>query len=216
MRALLLAISLLMTASHVFAAPLGPNVEALGVGTRIYVLRGLGDETFSQGVDEIGALLKQHSPRAVVQVGNWYEWQAFAADAVNHPSDRLVFIGFSMGSMAAAGGANHLAARGLAVKVIGIDPMCAAPSVERSPLIEAVNFYATPCVSGRDGTMVNARNVKVQVGDGTLAGHISFPSNPVVQALVIREALTGEMRPSPPSVTHQSPGRQSASRRSAL
>src|SRR5918997_4565906 len=99
MRALLLAISLLATGSQVFAAPLGHNVESLGAGTRIYVLRGLGDETFSQGVDEIGALLKQRSPRAVVQVGNWYEWQAFAADAANYPNDRLVFLRFSPGAM---------------------------------------------------------------------------------------------------------------------
>jgi hypothetical protein len=204
MRATLLLAAFLLISLHAWASSRGQAEHGAVQATRIYVMRGLGDKAFSQGVDEIGALLKQRVPGAVVHVGNWHEWELFSAEAMQHPTDHVVFVGFSMGSAAAGLAAKQLAARRIPVKVIGLDPMCAAPAVDRDPHIEAVNFYATGCWGARDGRMINARNVRLPGFEGDLVGHIAFPSNPAIQALVLDEVLKANFRQMPSHVSTKS------------
>ena len=175
------AVALLLAATLGGTAAPGHAQDA--ATTRVYLMRGLGGRATSGGVDEIGMRIRQTSPDAVVRVGDWEEWPAFAADAAGHPRDRIVFVGFSMGAKAAGLAADRLAAGGAPVTVIGLDPYCVDAAVAPSRLVRAVSFYAN--TSGAAGRMAGAANLRV--GEGL--DHLAFPRSPQVQALVIGAAL---------------------------
>lgn len=185
-------ITALVLAAALTVAPGAPAQSPVPgpAGTRVYLMRGLGGQATSDGVDEIGMRIGRAAPDAVVQVGDWEAWQAFAADAARHPGDRIVLIGFSMGARAAGLAADRLAARRIPVTVIGLDPYCVDAAVSPGPYVRAVSFYANTC--GANGRMAGAANVRVD--DATPLDHLAFPRSPRVQALVIGEALRGEAR----------------------
>ena len=161
----------------------------------VYMLRGFGDGLTSGAVDDLGAVVARAVPGALVRVLNWHEGDEVFDDALAHAGEPIVLVGFSLGSESASEVANRLARRGIPTKVVGLDPMCAAPSVRRTPLIDAVNVYATPCGGPGGGRMQGARNVRLPpspsggTGLFALGEHAAFPMRPPVQSLVVGEIL---------------------------
>lgn len=147
--------------------------------TRAYGMRGLGGLLLSNSMDEVGARLSGH---AIVQVGGWESWQAFAEDAAKHPHDRIVFYGHSMGAWGAAQAANWLKARGITAHVVGLDPLCTFPHVAKG--VPAINYYSNSC--GPPGVMVGARNIYV----GSYF-HVTIGSHVEIQNRMIASILGG-------------------------
>ncbi|MGE7416310.1 hypothetical protein [Methylobacterium tarhaniae] len=158
---------------------------------RIYLMRGYGGTMTSSGIDEIGRKLQKQMPERPIMVGNWEDWEFFVADALANRAARVVLVGFSKGSEAAAQAAGELASRQIRVKVIGLDPFCMAPVVARLPEIEAINFYRNSCGSVADGTMAGAENVRLGDTGSGLSDHLAVQHDPAVQALVVEAALGG-------------------------
>lgn len=167
----------------------GPETRASST-TRVYVLRGLGDRLTSSAMDDLAVRISQRSARAAVWTANWHEWRSLVADAISHPGDRIVFVGFSMGAASAGLAANELAAAAIPSTVIAVDPMCADASVMPTPLVKAVNFYANLC--GSNGLMAGATNVRVSTDDFGPLDHLSFPTNPHVQGLILDRVFGAE------------------------
>lgn len=163
-----------IAASVILTSPFECNAA-----TRAYGMRGLGGLLLSNSMDQVGARLQG---RAVVQVGGWESWQAFAQDASQHPRDRIVFYGHSMGAWGAVQAANWLKARGITAHVVGLDPLCTFPRVAKG--VPAINYYSNSC--GSPGVMVGARNVYV----GSYF-HITIGSHVEIQNRMIASILGG-------------------------
>lgn len=170
-------------------------VMALALGTcsatapataanRDYLMRGLGGLILSNGMDQLGAKLRKRGD--VVTVGKWEQWKQFAADALRHPKDTIYFIGHSQGAAEAVAAANYLITKGLKVHVIGIDPLCTHPVVNKG--VDAVNFFRSNYVWGDipcNGLMYGA--VKKQTDVGYLRdSHIYVGSDPRMHAIVLK------------------------------
>lgn len=156
---------------------------------RIYLMRGYGGAITSSGIDEIGRKLQVQAGERPVLVGNWEDWRDFVADALANRAARVVLVGFSKGSEAAAQAAGELAARQVRVKVVGLDPFCMKPVVARLPEIDAVNFYRNSCGGIADGTMDGAENIRLGPEGGGLSDHLVMQHDPAVQAVVMEAVL---------------------------
>src|SRR5438477_1818117 len=66
---------------------------------RAYVMSGLFGE-LSGTMSQIGDRLRARG--VIVQVGSWVRESSYAADACTHRQDRIIFVGHSLGAMAAA------------------------------------------------------------------------------------------------------------------
>ena len=154
------------------------GVQRADAATRAYLMRGLGGMVLSTGMDQIGSLLRRHG--VIVVVGHWWDREAFVADALRHPHDRIIFGGHSMGDWASFIAGAELRARHVNVRVVGLDPLCTGPVM--TPGLDAVNLWGNRC--GALGPVQGAKNIYLPV-----SGHIEFPSNPIVQRRAIAEML---------------------------
>jgi pimeloyl-ACP methyl ester carboxylesterase len=143
---------------------------------RVYVMNGLFGELITNAMNQIGDKLRARG--AIVQVGSWVEESSFVADACAHRGDRVVFIGHSMGAVAAAGAVSQAKACGVRrVSMVGVDPPATGSVVSRGA--HAVNF-----VGALDAPIKGARNVPV-----TGHNHIAIVNDPVMQKRIVTEAL---------------------------
>jgi hypothetical protein len=157
---------------------LGSHAEA---ATRVYLMRGLGGLLLSNSMDQVAARLNNEHRGVIAVAGHWESWQYFANEAAQHPHDKLVFGGHSMGAAGAVWAANYLKARGITVHVVGLDPLCTFPRLAKG--IPAVSYYANGCY-GQAGVIVGARNIYV----GPYA-HITIGSHVEVQNRMIASIL---------------------------
>jgi hypothetical protein len=141
--------------------------------TRVYLLRGLGH------LSPFGALASDlRATGAVVRIYGWASWRNVVRDASRHPGDRLVVGGHSQGDDRAFVAGARLMARGVPVRVIGLDPLCTFP--RGTPGLSAVNIWGHYCGS-YPGTVAGAENI-YQV-DGS---HVHYPADPSVRALFVQ------------------------------
>ena len=142
-------------------------------GTRVYLMRGMLG--LSPGLDAVAAMLRAGG--AVVMVGDAGERTAFEADAARHPRADIVFGGHSLGAYEATVAAAALAAKGVRVRVVGIDPLFTGAAID--PRIAAVNVY------GQGWPMPGAHNHFVASANG----HVGYVADPRVQARVVAAIL---------------------------
>jgi hypothetical protein len=143
---------------------------------RAYVMNGLLGEFFTSAMSQIGDKLRARG--VIVQVGSWTEESSFVADACAHNHDRIVFIGHSMGAVAAAGAVRQAKACGVTrVSMVGIDPPNMGAAVPSG--VHAVNFVGALNVS-----ITGAQNVPVSG-----LGHIGIVNDPTMQKRIVDAAL---------------------------
>jgi hypothetical protein len=166
-----------MKASRTIAALLAAAVLVMPVTahalTRVYLLRGLGHlSPFRQLASDLRAT------GAVVTIYGWRQWDRVVRDALRHPRDRLVVGGHSMGDEAAFVAGAHILARGVPVRVIGLDPLCTFPRA--TPGLPAVNIWGSYCGSS-PGTVPGAENIYYADRN-----HVHYPADPGVRAMFVR------------------------------
>lgn len=159
----------------IFSLALTILCSSAQAATRAYLMGGLGCPWLSSGVAQIAAKLERRGMH--VEVGCYFDASRFTADALAHPHDRIIASGHSMGARAAGEMGTALRARGISVRVIGIDPLYTGAAVGRG--VDAVNFY------GQGFGMGGARNVVVP----SSYGHIGYASDPNVQSRVVAAAI---------------------------
>jgi hypothetical protein len=141
--------------------------------TRVYLLRGLGH------LSPFGPLAADlRATGAVVRIYGWASWRNVVRDASRHPGDRVVVGGHSQGDDRAFVAGARLMARGVPVRVIGLDPLCTFP--RGTPGLAAVNIWGHYCGS-TPGTVAYAENIFE--ADGS---HVHYPADPAVRALFVR------------------------------
>jgi hypothetical protein len=149
--------------------PLPPERPA----TRVYLLRGLGH------LSPFGPLASDlRATGAIVRVYGWASWRNVVRDASRHPGDRLVVGGHSQGDDRAFVAGARLMARGVPVRVIGLDPLCTFP--RGTPGLKAVNIWGHYCGS-TPGTVAGAENIYEPDGS-----HVHYPADAGVRALFVR------------------------------
>jgi hypothetical protein len=143
---------------------------------RVYVMNGLFGEFMTNAMWAIGQRLRAKG--AVVQVGSWTEANRFVADACTHRGDRIVFIGHSVGAVAAAGAVREAKACGARrVSMVGIDPPPLGSKIPKG--VHAVVF-----VGVLQAPMEGAHNIPV-AGHG----HIGIVDDPNMQSRIVAAAL---------------------------
>lgn len=145
-----------------FAAMLISHAHA---GPRVYLSGGAGCPLFTGGLSQIAAQLEARGD--VASVGCNF------SDALAHACSGDVLIGHSYGALHACEAGAALLARGIHVKVIGIEPLYTGARCD--PRLHAINYY------GHGWPMPGAQNVFI----ASSYGHIGFPADPRVQARVI-------------------------------
>jgi hypothetical protein len=155
------------------------DIHSACAATRAYLMRGLGGAFLSTGEDQIGARLRRLG--VIVMVGDWTDREAFVQDAMRHRSDRIIFSGHSMGDLEAFVAGAELRARGLKVRVVGLDPLCTGPRMTRG--LDATNIWGNYC-GLTQGSVAGARNVYLPG-----PSHIGYPSDPRIQARAIAAML---------------------------
>ena len=144
--------------------------------TRAYVMNGLLGELFTRAMSQIGEKLRERG--VIVQVGSWTQESSFVADACEHRQDRIIFIGHSLGAVAAASAVGQVKACGVRrVSMVGIDPPKMGAAIPDGT--HAVNF-----VGALNAPIVGARNVSVSG-----LGHIEIVDNPAMQNRIVAAAL---------------------------
>lgn len=152
-----------------FAHPHAPAVRA-------YVMNGLLGEFFTGAMSQIGEKLRARG--LIVEVGSWTQEASFVADACAHHQDRIIFIGHSLGAVAAARAVAAAKACGVRrVSMVGIDP----PNMDAAVPVgtHAVNFVGT-----LNASIAGARNVTVSG-----LGHIAIVNDPAMQRRIVAAAL---------------------------
>jgi hypothetical protein len=152
-------------------------VASAFASTRVCLMRGLGGIMLSNSMDVLGQRMRRAGAHVIVT--GWWGAPLCEADALAHPRDRNVIAGHSMGAAAAGAVGTDLKARGVHVKVIGIDPLYTGASVGRG--VDAVAFY------GQGFAMGGARNSFV----ASSYGHVAYAADPRVQARVMAAAMGG-------------------------
>ena len=143
---------------------------------RAYVMNGLLGDLFTSAMSQIGE--KLHARGVIVEVGSWTQEASFVADACAHRQDRVVFIGHSMGAVAAAGAVREARACGVRrVSMVGIDPPNVGAVVPDGT--HAVNF-----VGALNASIAGAQNVPVPG-----LGHIAIVNDPAMQRRIVDAAL---------------------------
>ena len=143
---------------------------------RAYVMNGLLGEFFTSAMSEIGDKLLARG--VIARVGSWTQQDSFVADACAHSHDRIVFIGHSMGAVAAAGAVAQAKACGVRqVSMVGIDPPNIGAAVPSG--VHAVNF-----VGALNASITGAQNVPVSG-----LGHIQIVNDPTMQKRIVAAAL---------------------------
>jgi hypothetical protein len=143
---------------------------------RAYVMNGLLGELFTSAMSEIGEKLRARG--AIVQVGSWTQESSFVADACAHSQDRIIFIGHSLGAVAAAGAVGQANACGVKrLSMVGIDPPNMGAAVPNGT--HAVNF-----VGELNASITGAQNVPVPG-----LGHIEIVNDPTMQNRIVAAAL---------------------------
>jgi hypothetical protein len=143
---------------------------------RAYVMNGLLGELFTSAMSQIGDKLRARG--VIVQVGSWTQEGSFVADACAHSQDRIIFIGHSMGAVAAASAARKAEACGVSrVSMVGIDPPNLGAAVPRG--VHAVNF-----VGVLNASITGAQNVRVSG-----LGHNDIVNDPTMQNRIVAAAL---------------------------
>lgn len=143
------------------------TISHAAAGTRVYLSGGIGCPLFTGGLAQISAQLEARGIPA--RVGCNFP----IGDILAHRRDRVVLIGHSMGDVLAVAAARELAAKGMRVKVIALDPLYTGAS--------CVGVTECICYYGQGWPMPGARNVFVR----SSYGHVGFPADPRVQARVI-------------------------------
>ncbi|MFE1600962.1 hypothetical protein [Methylobacterium sp. ID0610] len=188
-RSIIIAMAIAAATAHQARGEAAGSAARDARPVRLYMMRGLGDRLTSSGIDDFAARIGELRPSTVIRVGNWYDWEEMAADALANPQARIVIVGYSMGSQSAARAANRLAASGIDVKMIGMDPYCVGSEVDASPHIRAVNIYMNSCGGAAQGQIMGADNIRLGDGTGGFSDHLAFPSNPLVQTMVYDEVF---------------------------
>lgn len=143
---------------------------------RVYVMNGLFGEFITNAMNQIGQMLRARG--AIVEVGSWMQESSFVSDACAHPGDRIIFVGHSMGAVAAVGAVRASKACGARrVRMVGIDP----PNFG-SVLPSGV--HGVVFVGPLEGPIARAHNVTV-----TGYGHIGIVNDPKMQQRIVAAAL---------------------------
>jgi hypothetical protein len=151
------------------------NISAAQAATRVYLMRGLLELSPFSGL--VAALQARGD---IVSTWSWMHWGAVVADAAAHRGDRIIIGGHSMGDENAFAAGAALQARGVKVKVVGLDPLCTSPRMVRG--LDAVNIWGNGCM-GRAATVAGAHNVYLPG-----PSHIGYPADRRVQAAFIHYA----------------------------
>ena len=109
----------------------------------IHLLRGLGGNALSQGMDDFEHVIQSRYPHARVKIWDWNEWHAVVTDMRRQPvGTPFVLIGYSMGANEVTG----IAETGIPiVLLVAMDPTLwdsmspLLPSVRRAVLFHDVN-----------------------------------------------------------------------------
>lgn len=159
--------------------PSSPDAEGThprAGGVRVYVMNGFLGELFTSAMSQIGDKLRARG--ATVEVGSFSQENSFVADACAHRQDRIVFIGHSLGAVAAAGAVRQAKACGVRrVSMVGIDPPNMGSAVPDG--VRAVNF-----VGVLNASVPGAHNVPVSGH-----GHIGIVNDPTMQNRIVAAAL---------------------------
>ena len=143
---------------------------------RAYVMNGLLGDMFTSAMSQIGEKLRARG--AIVEVGSWTQEASFVADACVHRQDHVVFIGHSLGAVAAAGAVREARACGVRhVSMVGIDPPSLGATVPDGT--HAINF-----VGALNASIAGAQNVPVPG-----LGHIAIINDPAMQRRIVAAAL---------------------------
>lgn len=156
-----------------------PEIEAAHPRTgaiRAYVMNGLFGELITGAMNRIGEKLRARG--VMVQVGSWSQERSFVADACAHRQDRIIFIGHSLGAVAAAGAVKQAKACGVRrVSMVGIDPPDMGAAIPDGT--HSVNF-----VGSFNASVKGAHNVPVSGH-----GHIAIINDPAMQDRIVAAAL---------------------------
>jgi len=147
--------------------------------TRVYLMRGLGELS---PFGKLEAALRARG--AIVTNWSWTNWRSVVADALQHPQDRVIIAGHSMGDLKAFQASEALYAAGRVSITIGLDPLCTWPRATKG--LVQYNILGNVCLPG-DGkyhTVRGATNVFIR---GT--GHIRYPTDPRVIKRVVQYAF---------------------------
>ena len=143
---------------------------------RAYVMNGLLGDLFTSAMSQIGEKLRARG--AIVEVGSWTQEASFVADACVHRQDHVVFIGHSLGAVAAAVAVREARACGVRyLSMVGIDPPSVGATVPDGT--HAINF-----VGALNASIAGAQNVPVPG-----LGHIAIINDPAMQRRIVAAAL---------------------------
>jgi pimeloyl-ACP methyl ester carboxylesterase len=145
--------------------------------TRVYLMRGLGE------LSPFGRLeASLRAKGAVVSNWSWLSREWVVSDALQHPKDKIVIAGHSMGALEAFTASEELKARGLRVTTIGLDPLCTWPRATKG--LVQYNIWGSWCW-GQVHLVPGAHNINVP----STYGHIGYPADPKVIATFVQKAF---------------------------